>query len=154
MTMDNLFCVNSPHVVAEDVDGEVIVINLENGAYYSFRDSAAAIWQHLLCAEASLSEIVDELCDCYHGTREAVDRSVGAFLHFIEAEGLIVSAQKQGGHSVNPSERSTKASSSELPPFVVPVYEKYTDMQEFLLVDPIHEVDISEWPSARKRDPS
>jgi hypothetical protein len=31
-------------------------------------------------------------------------------------------------------------------PFVAPVLDKYTDMQELLLLDPIHEVDASGWP--------
>ena len=31
-------------------------------------------------------------------------------------------------------------------PFVDPALEKYTDMQDFLLVDPIHEVSDAGWP--------
>ena len=35
--------------------------------------------------------------------------------------------------------------------FVVPTLEKFTDMEEFLLVDPIHEVEIGRWPKVDKR---
>src|SRR5680860_793773 len=38
------FEVCEPGVVHETIDGEVVAINLETGAYYSLRDSAAAIW--------------------------------------------------------------------------------------------------------------
>jgi len=34
-------------------------------------------------------------------------------------------------------------------PFVAPVLERYEDMQDFLLVDPIHEVDDSGWPNKK-----
>jgi hypothetical protein len=30
-----------------------------------------------------------------------------------------------------------------------PVLEKYTDMQELLLLDPIHDVEEAGWPKAR-----
>jgi hypothetical protein len=35
-------------------------------------------------------------------------------------------------------------------PFAVPVLQAYTDMQEFMLVDPLHDVDeVAGWPHAR-----
>jgi hypothetical protein len=30
--------------------------------------------------------------------------------------------------------------------FEKPILEKHSDMQDFLLVDPIHEIDYTEWP--------
>lgn len=37
-----------------------------------------------------------------------------------------------------------------LAPFVPPVLRKYTDMQEFMLVDPLHDVDEQAgWPHAK-----
>jgi hypothetical protein len=33
--------------------------------------------------------------------------------------------------------------------FVTPCLQKYTDMEELLLIDPIHEIDEVGWPSAR-----
>jgi hypothetical protein len=34
--------------------------------------------------------------------------------------------------------------------FVAPVLHKHTDMQDLLLLDPIHEVDETGWPSVKK----
>jgi hypothetical protein len=31
------------------------------------------------------------------------------------------------------------------PPYISPVFYVYTDMKDLLLVDPIHEVDVSGW---------
>ena len=36
---------NGPAVVSETIDGEVIVIHLERGSYFSLRDTAAELWE-------------------------------------------------------------------------------------------------------------
>jgi len=33
--------------------------------------------------------------------------------------------------------------------FECPVLGKYTNMQEFLLVDPIHKIDYTDWPEEK-----
>ncbi len=33
--------------------------------------------------------------------------------------------------------------------FCLPIIEKYTDLEELLLLDPIHEVDESGWPKQK-----
>jgi len=38
------FRVNSPTVVSETVDGEVIMIHLDTGNYYSLRSTGSLIW--------------------------------------------------------------------------------------------------------------
>ena len=35
----------APHVIHEAIDGEVIVIHLERGSYFSLRDTAAELWE-------------------------------------------------------------------------------------------------------------
>ena len=39
------------------------------------------------------------------------------------------------------------------PEFTIPELHMHTDMQEFLLVDPIHEVDDSGWPHKKQPSP-
>jgi len=146
-----VFSVAGPHVVADDVDGEVIVLNLDTGVYYSFRDSASAIWQLLLQARVSIEDMVEHLCSRYEGEREAVLKAVLAFVKMVEAEGLIAASEVAA--ECSPA-GETDLGSVQRTAFVLPVFEKYTDMEEFLLVDPIHEVDVSEWPAHRKRDSS
>lgn len=33
-----------PDIVSEEIDGEVIIVNLRNGNYYSLSQSAAVVW--------------------------------------------------------------------------------------------------------------
>ena len=37
--------------------------------------------------------------------------------------------------------------------FEAPILHKYTDMQDLLLLDPIHEVDEAGWPSVKPDSP-
>src|SRR5262245_4625745 len=42
--VDRQFVVNSPSVVSEVIDGEVVIMNLTSGNYYSSERAGAAIW--------------------------------------------------------------------------------------------------------------
>ena len=67
---------------------------------------------------------------------------VAAFLDSLVTEGLLVAQ----------SESATPPALLDLPgdagPFTVPGFEKFTDMQDLLLLDPIHDVDETGWPRA------
>ena len=149
MNVSPVFAVAGPHVVADEVEGEIIVINLDNGAYFSFRDSASLIWRMLLAGGASLDEMVEELCARYQGEREEIFTATAAFVKVIESEGLV--AVSNAPRNPAPGVGGDRGTYDRVE-FVVPTFEKYTDMEEFLLVDPIHEVDVSEWPAYRKRE--
>ncbi len=53
---DTRFRLKSPPVVVEAIDGEVMVINLETGAYYSVSGASAVVW-HSLIGGAPLSSL-------------------------------------------------------------------------------------------------
>ena len=53
--------VNSPTVAAETVDGEVLMINLESGSYYSLRDTGAAIWDGI--ERGAATQTIAAICD-------------------------------------------------------------------------------------------
>jgi Coenzyme PQQ synthesis protein D (PqqD) len=150
---DSVFRIRRPQVVADQIEDEVIAINLETGAYFSFRDSASVVWQQMLAGEARLGQIVQELSARYVAPPEEVERATRAFLNRIEAEGLIVSAERAVQDDSYRDRTAPVPTPADSPPFAVPVFEKYTDMEKLLLVDPIHEVDVAEWPGARARDP-
>jgi hypothetical protein len=130
-------------VVHETVDGETILIHLQTGCYYSLTGSGAEIWTLMLAARPT-DEIADELAR-RHGVdaaevRSAVEELVLALAH----EDLLV-----------PNGVGPHAPPSPAPPvwqgsaWAEPKLEKYDDMQDFLLVDPIHEVDEGGWPNLK-----
>jgi len=144
MKDSDFFEINTPQIVAESVDGEVIVVDLANGYYFSLSGTAAFIWSRLAAARGSFSEIFEDLQSAYTG--EDMKSGLRSFLSQLEAENLIRSAQAKAG--LPP--KVEKIFSDSRKPFSKPVIEKFTDMKEFLLVDPIHEVNMRGWPHRRE----
>ena len=145
--MANLVRVNAPQVIHEAIDGEVIIINLTSGNYYSLKGSGAEIWQ-LVQGVTSHDEIVETLSSRY-GTEGEIEGAVAGFLADLEREGLTAAAdgevRAQADSQPPPSEAATTA-------FVPPSLEKFTDMQDLVLLDPVHEVDATGWPQTRPDD--
>jgi hypothetical protein len=66
---------------------------------------------------------------------------VQALLKDLAAEDLI-SPTESAGSAATPGP-GTRA------PYAAPTLQKHTDMQDLLLLDPIHEVDETGWPSVK-----
>ena len=138
------FTVNAPEIVHQTIDGEVVVINLARGFYYSLQSTGALIWD-ALAAGASTGEVVDDLCGRFTGARTAIAEAVDRLVAELEAEGLIAPRRPDEGVPAAPGGTSAPAGTAR-PAFEAPLLQKYSDMQELLLLDPIHEVDESGWP--------
>ncbi len=132
---------NRPDVVMESFGGEVVLVQMKSGNYYSLQGSAPLIWE-LIERGSSVEETVDFLLARHSGDEEEVRRSVRNLVEELVAESLIVpvtgALPKVSTEAPVPEDPGT--------PFVLPVLERYTDMQELLFLDPIHDVDESGWP--------
>lgn len=137
--------VNSPHVISETVGGETIIVNLARGHYFSLQGSAVEVWQGLERGEAA-ETIVLELEQRYEAADGEIEAAVRKVLDdFVEAE-LVVAAEENGtgtAVSLTPSQDL-----GERTPFVSPSFATFTDMQDIILLDPVHEVDTQGWPHA------
>jgi hypothetical protein len=138
------FAVDPSQVVHETIDGEVILIQLEQGNYYSLSGSGPVIWE-LLCAGLTSEEILDSLAP--NGARVDVERQVDTLIRDLLQEELIVPA---GDEPVARS-ASTPAANGAGKTFSEPKLEKYSDMQDYLLIDPIHDVTETGWPAAKPK---
>jgi len=133
------FRLNSPHVVSETVDGEAIIVNLENGTYYSIKGDGILLWNAII-GGAGAEELVDAVAKA---TGELPDRVVGTITDFYEtlaAEGLIVRDE------VEPDVLRAIDLSAGSAGLLKPSIESYSDMQDLILLDPVHEVDERGWP--------
>lgn len=139
------FRINQPAVISEVIDGEAIIVNLDTGAYYSLRDSGCAIW-NLLLQERSMPDVVDAMTAQYNGAAPEIEAAVADLVAELQAEQLIVPGdQPNASHS--PKAPIYRQNGDRLP-FQQPVLEKFTDMADLLLLDPIHEVEEMGWPHA------
>ena len=136
--MDNSrFVINSPTVIGEAIDGEVMVINLVSGIYYNLTGTAAAAWP-LLAASLPSRKIVDTLSDACGVEADALARDFAAFVDTLATEAIIRTADE----AVEPS---------VVPPMAAAAYtgfavNRYDDMRALLVVDPVHEVGDFGWP--------
>jgi hypothetical protein len=135
------FTIEPARVVHETIEGETVVIHLETGAYYSLRGTAAEIWGMLDYGWSS-DEVVSELARRYDAPADVLEGSFREFLRELVDDELV---ERRNG--ATPPERKLvpAAPGGE---FSTPELQKYTDMQYFLLLDPIHEVEASGWPHA------
>jgi len=119
-----IYCINSPHVISEIATDETVIINLETGSYYNLNNEASKLWA-LFQNGADTDAIKQKLGG------EKLDE----FLAKLIAEGLVRktdSAEPQDIPAINTENL---------------LLETYTDMQDLLGLDPIHEVDAGAgWP--------
>ena len=139
---------NAPVVVQETFDNETVIVNLVSGYYYSATKSGVAIWNLLLEGRAT-PEIASELGKHYQATDEQLSKAIEGFCFQLLAEQLIVAVDGEQPSAPTSSDRTNGAPTA----FEPPILEKYTDMKEMLLLDPIHEVDDSGWPNKKKDEP-
>jgi hypothetical protein len=133
-----------PRVVHETIEGEVILIQIETGYYYSLGGSGARIWR-LLERGRSLEEVAAAL-ERAHGGSPEIRPAVARLIEELQNETLLEPATARP--DVSGDDDDTEAS-EVAGSFVPPLLERYEDMQDFLLVDPIHEVDDSGWPNKK-----
>jgi len=137
--------VNAPQVIHESIDGEVIIINLASGNYYSTKGSGAEGWGVIEQSPGLTSrDLADALAAHFHVTSTDIEEPVAAFVSELTAEGLVVEAAEAAVVPVAPVVANGASHD-----FAAPLLEKYTDMQDLVLLDPVHEVDETGWPQPR-----
>ena len=143
------FRVNTPTVTHETIDGEAVIINLDSGNYYSLVEVGSFVWD-LVGKGASASEVQSLVLQAYQGDATDIDRGVQELLVQLQQENLIVPVD--GAEALDPQLLSSN-NSQEKPSFNPPLLHKYSDMQELLLLDPIHDVDDAGWPKPNPDPP-
>ncbi len=142
--MSICYRIASPQITSEILDEEVMIINLKNGHYFNISGSGAEIWQ-LLQQGCSIDQILSKLSQCYRGTPTTFQSHLDDFLKSLQREELIATFT-DSPKTIDFSTPSLLVSQKD---FVPPVLSKYSDMQELLLLDPIHDVDDAGWPQAK-----
>ena len=138
--MDVVYRVNGPRVIFENIDGELILVNMEKGCYYSTDQVGADVWA-LIEAGHSVSEIHDSLRFRYSGEPHDITAALEAFLARLREEELVVPEDEPADRKV-----PNLATLDHRPDFHAPALEKYTDMRDMLLLDPVHDVEAAGWP--------
>jgi hypothetical protein len=78
-------------VIHEDLAGEIVLLELATGVYYSLDGVASRIWIFLLAGRTA-HEIVTELIHEYDVSREQATGDVDRFFQDLERHGLVEAA--------------------------------------------------------------
>lgn len=126
----------APDVVAEDFGGEMVVLNLTNGKYFSLPGLTASLWRDLAdgCP-------VETLAAAAKAAGPAVVESVESLAAGLVGEGLLRPRTAPVAASPRTSFDGVAA---------VPAMESYDDMADLILADPVHDVEeAAGWPVRR-----
>ena len=119
--------IRTPQVVHETVAGEVVAIDFATGSYFSLRGPAESLWSALSGDETRALDAVTDVVD-----GAATHDEVAAFLdqlvdlNLLERTGPPASAGQGTGALV---------------------VEHFTDMEDLILLDPVHDVSDAGWPN-------
>jgi len=151
MRKESVYGINKPDIVFEYFDDETVIINLKNGNYYNINQAGTDILSFIE-QKLSLAQIIAEMKKKYDFSfsYQFVDSEINKFIKELLNEKII--RREEFPHQENDPDLTKESELSmncESIPFSPPCLNKYTDMQELLLLDPIHDVDETGWPKKK-----
>lgn len=141
ITLISLFESKYPNIVYEESDAEIVVVNLIEGVYYFLTGTAAYTWMSLHAGQ-SISEISQSLAS-NDKDLESIHQDIESFVRQL-LDLSLVEPVNQMRQTVDRQPAVTEYVSNE---YLPPTLETYADLQDILLLDPVHDVDVSGWPT-------
>lgn len=135
--------IDEDRVTHEVFEGEVLAVNLDTGIYYSMPGLGGLVWTWIVegVATSDLARLLSEAC---LDVPETFESDVRTFVGQLAAGGLIIPSSTAA--AVTPTMPAGRR------PFKPLKLEVFTDMQDLLLLDPIHETEDAGWPLAKPQD--
>ena len=135
---DTLFAINSPSVIFDEADGDIVIINLVSGHYFRMDAASGALWK-TFASEQTAASIT---AACTNGSE--LSSSLPGILDDLVLHDLLRVTVAGQPHS--------PATLAQLDAWTFAGFtlENFTDLEDILGLDPIHEVDPERgWPHAR-----
>ena len=133
---------DAPSVISETLDGETVIMDLRSGTYFSTRGVGALIWTWLEQG-ATIGQVASGLAMLRDGEPELVASTLDPFVRELAGFNLIVADPDRQPNTVLPTAPAELVYSP-------PVLSAYTDMEDLLQLDPVHDVDAETgWPVPR-----
>jgi hypothetical protein len=128
------YAVNTPDVVADNFEGEIVILNLANGHYYALQGIAQRIWPLLAnghTPESILASIAVK--------RPELGAGASAFITRLIELNLIIATSEVATGKIDEAWQGE-----------APAIDVYDDLAELIFADPIHDVDEQAgWPKKR-----
>lgn len=121
-------------VAAEVFEDECIIANLDNGLYYSLQGNAVALIGALPSNDAE--DLIDTIARPLDAQAQTCRDELHKIWQALLDEELVITSANEPATSVAVTP-ATEYKASAL--------NRYSDMQDLLLLDPIHDVDEDGW---------
>jgi hypothetical protein len=131
------FSTSVPMLVSRQFGNEVVLANYASGIYYNLDGTGAQIWLGIQAGK-TVDQIIDGFSATAGADRSVVDQVVWTFVDRLLREGIIMP-----GSPASSSKDWSPVMSGE---FLVPQLERFDDLRDLLLLDPIHDVGENGWP--------
>lgn len=128
------YAINAPDVVADNFEGEIVILNLANAHYYALQGIAQRIWP--LLADGHTPE---SILASIAAKRPELSAACEAFIARLLELKLLVAASQTAANSIDEAWQGE-----------APAIDVYDDLAELIFADPIHDVDEQAgWPKKR-----
>ena len=127
---------NDEHVAAEEFDGEFVLIHFARGTYFSLRHAAVDVWRQFRNG-ADPVVVAGRICERFSITAESGPAELKRCIQELIDQNLLCEVEAPGPPV---EDWSSKA-------WAAPAVEVYSDLQDLIVLDPVHEVDATTgWP--------
>ena len=139
------FRINTPLVAIQEIEGEAILINFDTGCYYGANVTGSVLLELAQRGE-SVAAMVRALAGRCGVAESEVAGAADSFFKAAADGGLLVPLDASLVGSAPEAGASTPSGQRVDLDFVAPRLEKFDDLRDLLMLDPIHDVDQAGWP--------
>ncbi|HEY9773789.1 MAG TPA: PqqD family protein [Planktothrix sp.] len=124
MTENTRFRITGDHLVEQDLESEIILVDLHTKTYFSLTESAIEIWR-LVSKGYATAEILEHLQTTFNGERAPLEQAIESVVHELKNGGAIVLAPELGA----PVELLPYDTSANKRNFTPPVIDRFDNLE-------------------------
>ena len=140
--LDTSYRIATPKVACQIIDNMAILIGFDTGVYYS-ADHVAALYSHRLLTTGMLAPELPALATAFGLPLDTLRADAERFLSRLIEAHLVEPGVPTAADVASAGECAVDATR----PYEAPALKVYTDLEDILLLDPIHDVDAAGWPT-------
>ena len=150
--MQTKYRINTPYIVHDTLEGETILINLKNGNYYNIDKNGAVIWE-IIDKNGTIDDFVECILTIFNLPYEQTKREIEIFISNLLMENLLVPVNAEFASPTSyGKEEIGQLIREKLTGYECPLVNKYSDMKDALMLDPIHDIDEKGWPTMNEEE--